>query len=123
MVDKLINKRSMKLFVLVSKVLPMILAFFHLINIILSFFYIDCVILNYIASISILTITYLYFVSYILKLCSYYRMFLHYTVIIDIINIIDYYIHIPIEDISMLCIYLIITIFTIFLVIYLKFFK
>ena len=40
--------------------------------------------------------------SYIIKLCEYYRMFLHYCIIIDIINIYDYYIGIPITNIQLI---------------------
>lgn len=123
MVEKSINKSSMKLFVLVTKVLPILLALCHFLNTTLSYFGIDCFIINYIGGISILTIIYLYFASYTIKLCEYYRMFLHYCVIIDIINIIDYYFGIPISDYSMLLIYVMITIITMFVIIYLKFFK
>lgn len=123
MAEKVINKSSMKRFVLVTKVLPMLLALFHLINTILSYFYIDCVIINYIAGISILTVAYLYFTSYLIKLCEYYRMFLHYCVLIDIINTFDYYIGIPLEDYSLFMLIIIITIIFMFIIIYLKFFK
>lgn len=101
----------------------MVLAFFHLVNTILNLFYIDIVFFNYLASVSILTVIYLYFVSYTLQLCAYYRMYLHYIVIVDIISIIDHYIGIPVSNMTLLCIYVIITIITMFLIIYLKFFK
>lgn len=123
MVEKQINKSIMKKFVLVTKVLPMLLALCHLINTTLSYFYIDCIFLNYFSSISILTIAYLYFASYVIKLCSYYRMFLHYCVVLTILNIIDYYIGLPISDISLYLIFVIITIIFMFIIIYLKFFK
>ena len=92
----------MKLFVLVSKVLPMVLAFCHLLNCIFGYFGWNNVIFGYISGISILTVGYLYLVSYLIKLCGYYRMFLHYCVIIDIINIYDYYIGIPITNIQLM---------------------
>ena len=98
----------------------MILAFCHLLNIVLSYFYIEDHILNYISGISILTILYLYLVSYIIKLCSYYRMFLHYCVIINIINVYDYYIGIPVNDKELFMLYLVLTIITMFIVLYLK---
>ena len=122
MAENVINKKLYKLFLLVSKVLPMILAFCHLLNIVLSYFYIEDHILNYISGISIITILYLYFVSYIIKLCSYYRMFLHYCVIINIINIYDYYIDIPINDINLMLLYGGVTIISMFIIIYIKFF-
>ena len=123
MVEKSVNKKKMKVFVLVSKVLPMILAFFHLLNCIFGYFNWNNIILGYISGISILTIGYLYLVSYIIKLCGYYRMFLHYCVIIDIINIYDYYIGISITNIQLMYLYIIVTIIVMFIILYLKFFK
>ena len=120
MAENVINKKLYKLFLLVSKVLPMILAFCHLLNIVLSYFYIEDHILNYISGISILTILYLYLVSYIIKLCSYYRMFLHYCVIINIINVYDYYIGIQFNDKELFMLYIVLTIITMFIVLYLK---
>ena len=122
MEDLLIIMNKTKLFVLVSKVLPMILAFFHLLNCIFGYFNWNNIILGYISGISILTISYLYLVSYIIKLCEYYRMFLHYCVIIDIINIYDYYIGIPISNKNLMFLYIGITIVLMFVIIYMKFF-
>ena len=113
----------MKLFVLVSKVLPMVLALCHLLNCIFGYFGLNNVILGYISGISILTVGYLYLVSYLIKLCGYYRMFLHYCVIIDIINVYDYYIGISITNIQLMFLYIIITIIVMFIILYLKFFK
>lgn len=113
----------MKLFVLVSKVLPMVLALCHLLNCVFGYFGWNNIILCYISGISILTIGYLYLVSYLIKLCGYYRMFLHYCVIIDIINVYDYYIGIPITNIQLMFLYIIITIIVMFVILYLKFFK
>ena len=120
---KSINKNQMKLFVLVSKVLPVILALCHLLNCIFGYVGWNNVILGYISGISILTVGYLYLVSYLIKLCGYYRMFLHYCVIIDVINIYDYYIGIPISNIKLLMAYCGLTIILMLSVIYLKFFK
>lgn len=122
MVEK-VNITLFKRFVLVSKVLPMVLAFCHFIHIILSYFYIDTTFINYFASISILTVAYLYLVNYVLKLCSYYRMFLHYCVIIDIFNVYDYYIGISISDVSLLLFYGGVTIIIMFIILYIKVFK
>lgn len=113
----------MKMFVLVTKVLPMLLALFHFINTVLSYFYIDLIVLNYIAGISLLTIAYLYLASYVIKLCAYYRMFLHYCVIIDIANIIDLYIGIPIDDYNWFLLFVIFTIIFMFVTLYIKFHK
>lgn len=122
MVVKSVNKNQMKLFVLVSKALPMVLALCHLLNCIFGYIGWNNVILGYISGISILTISYLYLISYLIKLCGYYRMFLHYCVIIDIINIYDYYIGIPISDRNLMVLYGGVTIILMFIIIYMKFF-
>lgn len=122
MVAKSVNKNQMKLFVLVSKVLPMVLALCHLLNCIFGHIGWNNVILGYISGISILTVGYLYLISYLIKLCGYYRMFLHYCVIIDIINIYDYYIGIPISDRNLMFLYGEVTIISMFIIICMKFF-
>lgn len=122
MVVKSVNKNQMKLFVLVSKVLPVILALCHLLNCVFGYFNWNNVILGYISGISILTVGYLYLVSYLIKLCGYYRMFLHYCVIIDIINIYDYYVGIPVSDRNLMFLYGGVTIISMFIIIYMKFF-
>ena len=113
----------MRLFVLVSKVLPVILAFCHLLNCVFGYFGWNNVILGYISGISILTVGYLYLVNYAIKLCEYYRMYLHYCVIINILNILDYYIGLPISDVGIYLLFIIVTIIFMFLIIYFKFFK
>ena len=123
MVAKSVNKNQMKLFVLVSKVLPMVLALCHLLNCVFGYFGWNNIILGYISGISILTVSYLYFISYLIKLCRYYRMFLHYTIVINIINIYDYYIGLPVSDIELFMIGCSLTVILMLSVIYLKFFK
>ena len=123
MAEKYLNINLYRVFLLVTKIIPMLLAGIHAINSIGSYFEIEIKLLNYIGGISIPFIIYLYIASYTFKLCSYYRMFLHYTVIISIINIIDYYICIPINDFEIMMIYSVITILVMFIILYLKFFK
>ena len=89
----------------------------------ISFLYGNDIFLNYIGSISLLPILYLYFASYTFKLCEYYRMFLHYTIVINIINIYDYHIGLPVSDIELFIIGCSLTVVLMLSVIYLKFFK
>lgn len=121
--EEKLSKKSVKKLVLATKVLPMVIAAIHFLNMIISFLYSNDIFLNYIGSISLLPILYLYLASYTFKLCAYYRMYLHYTVVVNIINIYDYYIGIPVSDIGLFIIGMILTIITMFIVIYLKFFK
>ena len=122
-VEEKLNKKMVKNFVLATKVLPIIIAAIYFLNSTISFFYGNDIPLNYLGGVSLLPVLYLYLASYTFKLCEYYRMYLHYIVVINIINIYDYYIGIPIDDISMYLLCVLLTTITMFIVIYLKFFK
>lgn len=117
------NKQLIKKFVLATKILPISIAAIQFLNMIISFFYGNDIFLNYIGSISLLPILYLYLASYTFKLCNYYRMFLHYSIVVTLINIYDYYIGIPISDIAYLIVGLSLTVILMLVVVYLKFFK
>lgn len=117
--EKLRSKRLYKIELLLLKLIPMILAFTALLNSILSYFGIDLYILSYIGGISIFTMVFLYLSSYVFKFCEYHRMFLHYVVITWIINIIDYYIGIPVTDLEYLCLQMIVAGVSLFIILYL----
>lgn len=121
--EEKLSKKLVKKFVLATKILPIVIAAIHLLNMIISYYYGNDIFLNYIGSISLLPILYLYLASYTLKLCNYYRMFLHYAVVTDIINIYDYYIGFKIDDAELFILGMILTIITMFIIIYLKLFK
>lgn len=121
--EEKLSKKMVKNFVLATKVLPIIIAAIYFLNSTISFFYGNDIPLNYIGGVSLLPVLYLYLASYTFKLCEYYRMYLHYIVVINIINIYDYYIGIPIDDISMYLLCVLLTTITMFIIIYLKFFR
>ena len=73
------------------KVIPMLIAGIYLANTILSYFYVDLPILSYIGGMSLLPLLFFYLSSYVFKFCAYHRMFLHYIVVNDSLNYIDYY--------------------------------
>lgn len=60
----------------------------------------------------------MYLTSYAFKFCVYHRLPLHYTVVNELINIIDCYYHIPISNLEFLMLYLIIAGITLFLIVY-----
>lgn len=97
----------------------MILALTALVNAVLSYFGIDLYILSYIGGVSIFTMIFLYLSSYVFKFCEYHRMFLHYVVVTWVINIIDYYIGIPINDLEYLCLQMIVAGISLFIILYL----
>ena len=117
--ENLNNKYLYKLFILVLKFIPSIIAMIHLLSTILSYFSIDLVILSYIGSISLLPLLFMYLASYVFKFCSYHRMFLHYSVIINSLNIYDYYIGIPITNMEIIMVHIIISIIFSFIITYL----
>ena len=80
------------------KYIPMIISLFYLINTITAFMGIDIPILSTISGMSLLTWIFMYIATIVFNFCSYHRIFLYYILIVDIINIIDYYISIPISD-------------------------
>ena len=113
------NKLLYKIELCLVKVIPIIYTLLSLLNTTLSYFGIDVVILSYIGSVSIVTLLFLYVTSYVFKFCEYYRMFIHYTTITWILNIIDLYIGIPVSDIWYLGIQLIIAGISLFIILYL----
>ena len=121
--EEMLNKKTVKIFVLVTKYLPMLIAIIHFLNTTISFFYGNDIPLNYLGGVSLLPVLYLYLASYTFKLCEYYRMFLHYIVICNLLSIYDFYIGVPLTDVNFYLLFILITIITMFVVIYLKFFK
>lgn len=117
------DRKVIKRFILVTKIIPILIAIVHLINTVLSFLGSNDIPLNYIGGISLLPIAYLYIASYTFHLCEYYRMFLHYSVLIDLINCYDFYFGIPLNNKDYFILFICITIVTMLLIIYLKFFK
>ena len=92
------SKNLYRLLIVMLKYIPMIISLFYLINTITAFIGIDIPILSTISGMSLLTWIFMYIATIVFNFCSYHRMFLYYILIVDIINIIDYYISIPISD-------------------------
>ena len=118
-VENLKRKSLHKIELGLLKIIPMLLAFMYLSNSILYYFNIDCTIFSYIGGVSLLPLLFLYLSSYVFQFCEYHRMFLHYIVIINCINIYDYHIGIPINDLNYISLQLIITGIMLFITLYL----
>lgn len=116
-----LNKLLYKAELYLIKVIPMVLSGIALLNTILSYFYIDVPLLSYLGGVSVLTIAFLYLSSYVFKFCAYHRMFIHYITLNWVLNIIDYYIGIPLDNKELFMMYMIITGIFLFIVLYLKF--
>lgn len=113
-----LNRKLLIIFKWSLKLIPMLLAGLQGLNTIISYFGIH--IKAFAHCFVFCLIGFVYIASYLLKFCEYHRMFLHYIVIIYIINCIDYYIGIPIDDYNLLILYSIITLISLFIILYLK---
>ena len=114
-----LNKSLYKIELYLVKIMPMLYALLSLLNTVLSYLDIDCVILSYIGSVSFITLLFLYITSYVFKFCEYHRVFIHYTTITWILNIIDLYIGIPISEVAYLGVQLIVAGICLFTILYL----
>lgn len=117
--ERLRSKILYKIELFLLKIIPMLMAVCSACNSILSYFDIEVTIINYIGGVSLLPLIFLYLSSYVFKFCAYHRMFLHYLLITDIINIYDYHIGIPLDDLEYLCLHMIVTIISMFIILYL----
>jgi hypothetical protein len=115
------NSRSnlYKIELCLLKILPMLLSLLYLMNTILSYFDLDLIIFSLIGGVSIIPLLFIFISSYVFKFCAYHRMFLYYIVFNDVINLIDWYLHIPISDKQLLIIQLIIAGIFLFIILYL----
>lgn len=96
--NSLRNKDLYKIELYLLKVMPMLLAAIYLVNTVLSYYDIIIPVLSYIGGLSLIPLVFMYISSYVFRFCSYHRMFLHYIVINDLINLTDYYYTLPISD-------------------------
>ena len=96
--NSLRNKDLYKIELYLLKVLPMLLAAIYLVNTVLSYYNIIIPALSYIGGLSFIPLVFMYVSSYVFRFCSYHRMFLHYIVVNDSVNIVDYYYTLPISD-------------------------
>jgi len=119
--EERLNKTLYRIELYLIKVIPMILSGIALLNTVLSYLFIDVPLLSYLGGVSVLTIAFLYTSSYVFRFCAYHRMFIHYITINWILNIIDYYIGIPLSNKGLFMLYMIITGIALFLILWLKF--
>ena len=87
-----------------------------LLNDALSYFNIDVPLISYIGSVSILTLVFMYLSSYVFRFCFYHRMFIHYTAVNWLLNIVDYYVGIPLSDRSLFVMYMILAGISLFII-------
>lgn len=100
-----INKLYYKLFIVILKYIPMVIALCYVLNTVTAMLGIYIEPLSNIAGMSLLTWIFLYIATYVFRFCMYHRMFLWYILVDDLLNIADYYYELPIETGNLLMIH------------------
>lgn len=101
------------------KILPILIALICFMNTLLSLFGIDLPVLSYLGGVSFIPLIFMYLSSYVFKFCEYHRMFLHYVVLNNILNIIDLYVTIPITIRAIVIIHILLFGICLFVILYL----
>lgn len=92
-----------------TKVVPILLSGLYLLGIVFDYFGHHVVALDYLAGTSLFTVLPMYMSSYAFRFCKYHRMFIHYLLICNIIDMLDFYVGIPVSDAVLLYIFLALT--------------
>lgn len=101
------------------KILPALLALCDALNTLSCLFGYNTAIFSYIGGISILSLAFIYLMSYVLRFCTYHRMFLHYVVFNNIVGCIEYYIGFPVNVDVCLSVFICYTFFFLVITLYL----
>lgn len=117
--NSLRNRDLYKIELYLLRVMPMLLATIYLVNTVLSYYDIIIPVLSYIGGLSLIPLVFMYTSSYVFRFCSYHRMFLHYIVVNDLINLTDYYYTLPISDWELFILHMSIAGVSLFIILYL----
>ena len=117
-VEESLSRVLYKAVIVAIKIIPILIATLFLVRSILSCIEVDVTWLSYLCGMSLIPLLFMYLVSYAFKFCTYHRMFLHYIVVNDAINYIDYYIGIPLQYHELLRLHIIIAGIFLLLIIY-----
>lgn len=117
-VEESLSRVLYKAVIVAIKITPILIATLFLIRSILMCIEVDVTWLSYLCGMSLIPLLFMYLVSYAFKFCAYHRMFLHYIVVNDAINYVDYYIGIPLQYHELLRLHFIIAGIFLLLIIY-----
>lgn len=92
------SKALYKITLYVLKILPMIMAFSYLIMFVLANTIENFVIIPHITGTVIAPLVFVYLTSYVFRFCAFHRLFIHYYAFVELLNVTDYYVKIPISD-------------------------
>lgn len=92
------SKYLYKLTLATIKLLPMIMVVSYILMFILANTIEAFVIIPHILGTVIAPLVLLYLISYLFRYCYFHRMFIYYYAFVEILNVTDYYVRIPISD-------------------------
>lgn len=116
--ERLKSKFLYKLVLYSVKIIPMMISGIYVLNTVLSYCGIDLEIFSYI--VQFLFIGSLYLLSVTFRFCKWHRIFIHYITLILLLNIIDRWWVIPLNDRHLFLMYIIITGMFLFLALWFK---
>lgn len=114
-----LRSKQYKILLILLKYIPILISLIYVLNTFAAYVGIDIPAANNIAGMSLLTWIFIYIATIVFNFCSYHRMFLYYILIVDIINITDYYIGIPISDFQLIMLHTIVTGISLFIILFL----
>lgn len=97
-----------KLFVVMLKYAPVVMVICCIINTTGAYFGYDMSLLSYVSGISLIPWLFMLVASKVFRFCVFHRFMLYYVFIDNIINTIDYYLCIPVDDFRILMIHYVI---------------
>jgi len=93
--NRALNKYLYKVQLYILRIIPMLLAICHLLHTVLSHLGVNTTLLVYLGKVSFLTLGFLYVSSYAFHFCGFHRVFLHYILTVNVLNLIETYAGIP----------------------------
>ena len=102
-VEESLSRVLYKAVIVAIKVIPILIAALFLVRSILSCIDADVTWLSYLCGMSLIPLLFMYLVSYAFKFCTYHRMFLHYVVVNNVINTLDYYFYFNVSARTLIC--------------------
>ncbi len=117
--ERLARKRLYKVTIGVLKIIPMLLSFCVVLNMFFDFLGIDSGIISTIGGISFLPLLFIYLASFAFGFCRYHRMFLHYIVANNVLTMADYYVGLPVDNVSLFMVHIFLVGLFLFLILYL----
>lgn len=112
------NKYLYKILLILIKYIPIIVAAFYALNTLFAYLGLDIPVISNFTGMSLFSWVFIYVAAWVFQFCIYHRMFLYYILTTDIINVIDYYIVIPISNYKIIALHAIITGIFLFLILY-----